>query len=302
MLDVLRYTDANPREYTYLGIGSKNRTNDLAKFTPDLDQILPCFLKDVKKTIRAIHFDPAFSNDYNFLTSYFKAKGFTNDGNVWNSADFRIEVIICPRIFDLEDDFIRSLVTQTIQQKGQLVVQMFTGQELSNTFKKLYGQFEGRDKEYIRQNVLFDITYGTNCHCMTNMTEHAPMLDKNGKFYNFLLFNEVEMLQSIGLHPKMNKFIEIHIMKKLSTVLNEDHVNYRRAIRGEELLFRDKPYRADPEEIMLNLLMSVREILNILNKLGSLTEEKKALFETHSRNYRDMDMYKWYTNMTKLYK
>jgi hypothetical protein len=302
MLDVLKYTQANPREYTYLGIGSKNRHNDLAKFTPDLDQILPCFLNDVQKTIRAIHFDPEFSKDCNFLASYFKSKGFTNDGNVWISKDFRIEVIICPRMFDFEDEFAKTLIKQTIQQKAQLVVQMFTGQELSNTFRKLYGQFEGRDKEYIRQNVLFDITYGANCHCMTNMTEHAPMLDKNGKFYNFLLFDEVEMLQSIGLHPKMNKFIEIHVMKKLSTILNEDHVNYRRATRGEELLFPNKPYQADPEEIMRNLLISVREILNILNKLGSLTEEKKALFETYSRNYRDIDMYKWYTEMTKLYK
>uniref|UniRef100_A0A6C0B2G2 Uncharacterized protein n=1 Tax=viral metagenome TaxID=1070528 RepID=A0A6C0B2G2_9ZZZZ len=302
MFEVLNYTAANPREYTYLGIGSKNRTNDLAKFTADLDQILPCFLNDVKKTIRAIHFDPEFSRDYNFLNSYFKAKGFMNDGNIWISKDFRIEVIICPRMFDLEDNFIHSLVTQTIQQKGQLVVQMFTGHELSNTFRKLYGQFEGRDKEYIRQNVLFDITYGANCHCMTNMAENAPMLDKNGKFINFLLFNEVEILQSIGIHPKMNKLIENQVMKNLSTVLNEDHVNYRRAIRGEELMFLNKPYGTNPEDIMNSLLTSVREILNILNKLGSLTEEKKALFETYSRNYREMDMYKWYADMTKLYK
>jgi hypothetical protein len=302
MRNILNYVQANPREYTYLGIGSKNRTNDLTKFTPDLDQILPCFLKDVKKTIRVIHFDPAFSNDYNFLSSYFKSKGFTNDGHVWISEDFRIEVIICPQMFDFEDDFIRPLIRQTIEHKAQLVVQAYTGWELSNIFKKLYGEFEGRDKEYIRQNVLFDITYGTECHCMTNMTEHAPMLDKNGKFYNFILYNEAEILQSIGLHPRMNKLIEIHIMKKLCTVLNEDHVNYRRAIRGEELLFKNKPYDTNPEDIMNSLLTTVREILNILNKLGSLTDDKRTLFETHSRNYRDMDMYKWYTNMTKLYK
>lgn len=302
MFDVLSYTKANPREYTYLGIGSKNRTNDLAKFTPELDQILPCFLNDVKKTIRAIHFDPEFSNDYNFLEMYFKAKGFMNDGNVWISSDFRIEVIICPRLFDFENGFAKALIKQTIEQDAQLVVQLYNGRELSDIFRKLYGQFDGRDKEYIQQNVLFDITYGVDCHCMPNMTEYAPILDKNGKFYNYLLFNEVEILQSIGLHPKMNKLIEIYVMKKLSTILNEDHVNYRRATRGEELMFLNKPYGTNPEDIMNSLLTSVREILDILNKLGSLTEEKKALFETCSRNYREMDMYKWYTEMTKLYK
>lgn len=302
MLEVLRYTRANPREYTYIGIGSKNRTNDLTKFTADLDQILPCFVKDVSKTIRAIHFDPRFSDDYEFLQKYFGSKGFTYDGNVWISADFRIEVIICPRMFEWDDDFMNTTIKQTIADKSQLVVQEFTGRELADNFKQLYSQFSDSDKHYICQNVLFDITYGTACHCMTDMTEHAPMLDKNGKFYNFTLYDEQDMLQSIGIHPRMNKLIETYIMKKLSTVLNEDHVNYRRATRGEELMFRNKQYGTNPEDIMNSLLTSAREILNILEKIGSLTDDKKVLFETYSRNYREMDMYKWYAEMTKLYK
>lgn len=302
MLNILKHTKANPREYTYVGIGSKSRYTDLAKITGDVDQILPCFLNNVNATIRAIHFDPQFVNDYDFLQVYFKSKGFVYDGVCWNSSDFRIEVIICPCNFDFNDEFMKSLVSQTIQQKTQLVVQLYNGQELTDIFKKLYNEFQDEDREYIRQNVLFDITYGTECHCMTKMTEHAPMVDKDGKFYNFLLYDEAEMLESIGVHPRINKLIESYIMKKLSKVLNEDHVNYRRATRGEEMMFRNKPYGVDPEEIMNSLLSSVREILSILNKLGSLTDEKKALFDTYSQNYRDMDMYKWYTDMTKLYK
>lgn len=302
MLDVLKHTQANPRDYTYLGIGSKSRYTELNKITADVDQILPCFLNDVKTTIRAIHFDPQFSTDYDFLQIYFQSKGFVYDGVSWNSPDYRIEVIICPRNFDFNDSFMRSLVLQIIQQKAQLVVQLYNGGELTDIFRKFYNESQPEDRAYIHDNVLFDITYGTECHCSTKMTEHAPMVNMHGKFYNFLLYDEAEMLESIGVHPRINKLIESYVMKKLSKVLNEDHVNYRRATRGEQLLFPGKPYGIDPEEIMNSLLSSIREILSILNKLGSLTDERKALFEEYSRNYRDMDMYKWYSDMTKLYK
>jgi hypothetical protein len=302
MQNILNYTKANRREYTYLGVGTKSRYNSLDKITGDVDQILPCFLNNVNTTIRAIHFDPLFVNDCDFLELYFKSKGFSFDGLCWYSSDYRIEVIICPRNFNSNDNFLESLVTQTIQEKTQLVVQFYNGQELTDIFKNIYNNSYPEEKAYIRENVLFDITYGTECHCMTKLTEHEPMVDANGKFYNFLLYDEAEMLELIGLHPRMNKLIESYVMKKLSKVLNEDHVNYRRATRGEVFLFPNKLYGSDPEEIMNSLLSSIREILNILSKLNSLPEEKRLLFEEYSRNYRNMDMYKWYSDMTQLYK
>jgi hypothetical protein len=73
-MNLLQYCAANARDYTYIGIGSKNRTADIYNFTPDMDQILPCFLDNVKdKTIRVIHFDPLFAPEYDngFLKRYF---------------------------------------------------------------------------------------------------------------------------------------------------------------------------------------------------------------------------------------
>jgi hypothetical protein len=307
--DLISYCSSNSREYTYIGIGSKNRVNEVSKFTPDMDQIMPCFLDTIKdKTIRMIHFDPQFATeDNNFLTRYFNSKGFSvqdiGGHRSWVSSDFRIEVIIVSEMFDENSLFLKAMMSQAIKYKSKLVVQMYTGSSMDKLFKNLYYCFIESEKQYIRDNILFDITYGDS-HCMTNMTENAPMIDKNGKFYNFLLYSENDMFNSIGLLPKMDELIKVHVMKKLSTILNENHVNYRKAVRGEPLLFNSPYYGifAKAEEIMQVLLGQTRDLLSLLEKLGSLSKEKQDLFNVCSKNYNEMDMYKWYSEMTKLYK
>jgi len=305
-MNILEYCNANTRDYTYIGIGSKNRYSDLKMFTPEIDQILPCFLETVTGTIRVIHFDPYFApeHDNGFLMKYFKAKGFhKSDDYIWLTSDHRIEVLIIPQMFD-DKNFLYKMTEQAIKYSTKLVVQKYTGQELVAEFKGMYGWFSTEHKKYIRNNVLFDITYGSNCHCMTNMKEHGPMVDKNGNFYNFVLYDEEEILNSIGLLPKMDRFIEQHYTAKMAKILNEHHVNYRRAIRGEPLMFPSTKYPSDalPQVIMNYLLYEVNLILKILGKLGAVTDEKKQIFSIYSTNYMEIDMYKWYTEMTKLYK
>jgi hypothetical protein len=299
-MNILDYCAAYPREYTYIGIGTKNRTNDLEKFIPDFDQILPCFLDGVKKSIRAIHFDPAFrpDHDHGFLERYFQGKGFIQQEQyMWTSS--RIEVIVIPQNLS-DDSFLKEMIQQTIDSSSQLVVQQFTGHELLPLFKQLYLEFNPEQQSYIRQNVLFDITYGADCNCGTPMTQYAPVVDSDGHFYNFSLFTHEEQLAFIGRHPSLDKLIAKKILASLSKILNEDSVNYRKAVRGEPLLFKSDT--TNPEEIMRTLLRRVSEILAIMDKLGILTPEKKQLFATHSQNYKELDMYKWYSDMTKLYK
>ena len=48
--------------------------------------------------------------------------------------------------------------------------------------------------------------------------------------------------------------------------------------------------------------LSSEEALKILQRLGKLPEEKVQLFETHKKNYKDIGLHEWYSNMTKLYK
>ncbi len=303
IMKILDHCKYNIRDYTYVGIGSKNRVNTLEEFNADMDQILPCFLEKVQdKTIRCIHFDEQFSPEYDrgFLVKYFTSKGFNQTyDNVWVSTDSRIEVIIMPNHL-LDDIFLRRMIMLMLQYSTQMVVQMFTGKELVPEFKRIYERFDDDSKAYIKKNVLFDITYGTDCNCMTPMTQYEPLVDKNGKFYNFVLYDENDILKSIGVHPKMDKYISEYFNKKLSKMLNDDHVNYRRAIRGEAFLFPTNFRTA--QEIMDNLLVNVRGILHIQEKLGILTREKRETFETYSKNYNEVDMYKWYSAMTTLYR
>ena len=303
IMNILDHCKYNIRQYTYVGVGSKNRVNTLEEFDGDMDQILPCFLEKVQgKTIRCIHFDEQFKPEYDkgFLVDYFISKGFKQTcDNVWLSIDSRIEVIIMP-INLIDDVFFRKMIMLMLQHSTQMVVQMFTGRELVPTFKTIYNRFDNDTKSYIKKNVLFDITYGTDCHCMTPMTQYEPLVDKNGKFYNFVLYDENDILKSIGVHPKMDKYIADYFNKKLSKLLNDDHVNYRRAIRGEPFLFPTTFRTA--QDIMDNLLMKVEGILDIQEKLGTLTEEKREIFKTYSKNYNEVDMHKWYSAMTILYK
>jgi hypothetical protein len=254
----------------------------------------------VKKSIRAIHFDPAFTPEYDrgFLERYFQSKGFVQcEQYIWTSS--RIEVIVIPQNLS-DDSFLKEMIQQSIDSSSQLVVQQFTGHELLPLFKQLYAQFNPEQRKYIKQNVLFDITYGADCNCGTPMTQYEPIVDSDGKFYNFALYTHEEQLAFIGTHPTMDKLISTKLLANLSKVLNEDSVNYRKAVRGEPLMFNS--HSTDPEEIMRSLLRKISEILAIMDKLGILTPEKKELFEVCSRNYKDIDVYKWYSDMTKLYK
>ena len=61
-MKIVDHCKYNHRDYTYIGIGSKNRVDNVEEFNADMDQILPCFLQKVQgKSIRCIHFDKAFN-------------------------------------------------------------------------------------------------------------------------------------------------------------------------------------------------------------------------------------------------
>jgi hypothetical protein len=275
-------------------------------FTEEVDQILPCFLKTITGTIRVIHFDPLFAPEYDkgFLDMYFKAKGFQKPGDyTWLTPDHRIEVVVICQNFN-DNFFLCGMIDQAIMYSTKLVVQKYTGEDMAPLFKKLYSEYSDESKKYIKKNVLFDITYGSQCNCTTNMKSHAPMLDKNNNFFNFILYDEDEILESIGILPKMDDLITKYYTAKLSKVLNDNHVNYRRATRGEPQMFPSMYYPADstPNVIMNYLLTEIGLILQVFDKLGVLTDEKKQIYNLYSTNYLETDLYAWYMGMTKLYK
>ena len=79
-ITLLDWIEKNPREYTYFALGSAPRYTEMSKFTAEIDQIYPRFLRKVNKTIRIIHFDQLFERDDNFafLYEYFDSLGFNH--------------------------------------------------------------------------------------------------------------------------------------------------------------------------------------------------------------------------------
>ena len=295
-------------DYTLINIGSSPRTLILDEFTSDADQLLPVFmldmLKNTDKSFYVVHIDPAFNyaGVPEFLNTYFTSKGYHKAGG-WMSSDGRVEVIIIPELFSFVDHnpIIHQLIKQTILCNTKLIVQQYSGPELLPEFEKFLNS-EFRD--IILKNVLFDITYGADCHCMTPLTKHAPIFDKNGDFCNLAFYDEAHSIELIGIDKRIDKLIQTRILKKFSQILNDNHVNYRKAINGDTHLFPSALYsgKETPDKIMEILLGELSGYMRVLDKLGWITPEKKQIFSEYSTNYKSIDIYKWYSEMSKIYK
>jgi len=290
-----------PKEYTYIGIGSFFRHAEIEKITEELDQVNPCFFKNIRVPKRAIHFDPRFSEHSEFINEYFNEQGFYKDGEyTWKSLDSRTEFIIIPINFyhDEQINFLRDLCRHIIFGGFKLVLQEYTGQILDDLVEKVcYGMSEHERQEF-RRRILFDITDG-NASCMTNMKETFPLVDSNGYFINFKLLNENELLPLIHTNSALDTLIENTFIKKYKKLLNEHHTNYRRRVKGDTCLFIKPEYDfldADPLEIMKVLETELDKVVNI-RKIFKFDEvQYKKLIE----EYYNFDMYKWYSLMNNL--
>ena len=279
-MDMNHILRQEPRDFTYIGIGScpQRELND------ETDQILPVFLQELKSTsIRAIHFDPMFKMDE--MDAYFKTKNIPRKSETtWSNGSIEIILSKEPIYHPEHDWFLKEMVDKVLEAGGRLVVQEFTGRELSDTCKLIYTSI--LSKNIFRKKILFDITYGEACHCVTNMTKYKPLYDAEGNFYNFTLYSLKEMIGYIGISKQIDAIIYSYFYKEYKTILNDMHVNYRR-----NLMKMDNATGEDPDEIMVSLQHKLKSFFPILRALVNLKEvELCALFD----NYRVYDIYKWY--------
>ena len=310
-IDLLDYMKKTPYDNIVFNIGSAPRTHDLDTFNADMDQLLPVFLleliKNTDKSFRVIHCDPAFNyaGCSEFLTKYFKSKGYkcsiTSDYTIWNSD--RVEVIIISTLFISDHRWVlENLIRETVINKRHMIVQQYNGPELLPLFAMILENKPNRSE--ILKYVLFDITYGMDCHCMTPMTKYSPILDRNGDFVNVTFYDEEESISIIGMNPRIDEIIKTRFVKEFSKILNDNHVNYRTAIRGEGHKFPSTLYadNAPAPQIMKILLHELSKNMRVLDKLNYLTPEKYNIFNIYSQNYDTTDLYKWYCEMAKICK
>ena len=295
---LLDYCRENPRPFTYFAIGSAPHTS-VGDLTPKWDQIVPVFLREVSTPKRAIHYDPWFKLPW--LMEYFKDAEFSEFADGWRFVRDDLEVILFPKEFkhygqysDPRDDWIvETLVAQSLEQKTLFVLQEYTGGEVQLWFRRLYEAVS--NKPTFRSKILFDMTYGDDAGCMTDLTKYRPYYTSQGDFINLTLMTSNEMQKVIG----RNAGIDAHILKyyrsKCIELVEFHFVNYRRRVKGEPVLNKCAWYEetARPEQIMEVLHAKFTDLAPVLQRLGFLTVEKIAELDGLLTNYYLVDMYEW---------
>ena len=314
---IVKYLVANQRDYTYLGIGAAPRTTILEDFNSELDQIIPEFLRDIikntTKTITLVHFDPRFEECMDFLLEYFDTQPYnlihdkSEYFSKWISSDYRIEILMFnfSMYHPNQDWFYEQLIDSTIKKKNQLVVQQFTGLNLTCIFKKFYEN--SNNKDIFKQKILFDITYGSDCHCMTNMSTYKPLYFSDGNFINIQLMDINELRPLFKMNEIIDTFIKNHYIKEYRKVIDIIPVDYRRKMlieNGEniqKLINYKNKYTIDSsyETIIEILKTELIPIISVLREIQFMTPEKESILQELLTNYKNYtltskpNVYKW---------
>lgn len=306
-------------DLTYVGVGSA--INDLPGLSAKNDQVVPMFVTEAlmsNKKVTAIHFDPGFKFDV--MEEYFKKRYPMTEsrhlGFGWYWKFGLLEVYILPMAFehksrsssadeDDDIDFMEALINRVLNtDTGRLVFQQYTGYDPVGTFKDLYNASK-RQAEF-KDRVLFDVSYGADTGCCTDMTRWRPILAPHGGYMNFLLYDEFEMRSIIGFRRDVDELIYAHFKKEFIQIVNDNHVNYRRRTKGEDCMFTvGMPYSAtaDPDEIMRHMFGQIQHIMDIFRQLGSLTPENEITLAGLLLTYKPsqcVNVYDWYSAMTKI--
>ena len=221
------HSSLNPKDLTHIAIGSCPRHAELAKFTPEMNQLFPAFISNeiesTSKSIRIIHIDMLTKPHLPFLHEYFASfapKGInfrhniSNGQNIWTSDDNRIEVIF---LFinirhrrDYYGDpidiwFLEKMIEVTLQNKKQLILMEYSGIDPIDVAKFLFNK--SNQKDLFLKHILFDVSFGTaHCYCAIDMTKHFPMYKPDGTFYNFQPKEDSTNKGLIGLPQRVGSF------------------------------------------------------------------------------------------------
>lgn len=302
---LIEYICANPRDLTYLGIGTypNNKAVD-----DHLDQIIPVFVRErldkTGDTVRIIHFDPRFKDSETSETSealvhYFSVRGpklglkfnyYPEDGyELWISEDHRIEILFLKHHFDFADKnkFLEQLIDGVLRKNKKLIIQPFLGMGCDELASKYMKKFP---PELFRRKILFDVTYGEDCGCSTDLTKYLPVYDASGDFINHTLFSAEELLARIDEEPRIRRFVEIRYRKMFNHLAATHIGNSRRRamlMLGESVceiyVSEDDGYTPEDHPVKMICcyeaqLMPLIPILDRIKLLTPKAAEIEALF------------------------
>jgi hypothetical protein len=299
---ILKAISLEPMDLTYLGIGSSPHLSNDQTLDAKHDQLIPlCFhdfiLKE-KKSMRILHFDPHFDSQWEFLHKYFEGWNLLPmefpGGKSWVSDT--LEVIVLPQNLEHEDHywFFEHMTETILNTKGKLAIQEYTGYELQPLQQKLYQATS--QKEKFKRRILLDMSYGTDLGCCTDMTKLQPFYEYNGDFLNLQYLTEDTAKRYIGVSLALDERFKQKYRALFLQTLNHMHVDYRRKLKGESVMYGDSRYTetSSPDEIMDILQQTLRKIIEVLIPLRVLSEQSQEKLESLFASYKEHDPYKWY--------
>lgn len=308
METILHTISEDPMSMTYLGIGSAPHIPQGAKLEAKDDQLIPsCFhemLHHETKTIRILHFDPWFDQQKEFLLKYFDEWSLVpvDCANGFHWIGENLDVYVFPMRLEHEDHFwfFESLVERILDTGGKLLVQEYTGYESNPLNTKLYQACP--EKEKYKCRILFDMTYGTDSGCCTDMRKAQPFYDYSGNFINLHFMTETDAKRWIGISQKLDAILRTKYTAKFLQTLNTYHVDYRRRLKGNTCLYGSPDYtnESSPEDIMKVLEVRLKPCLEILLALRAIEQATQSAFTTLFQTYKEQDPYKWYDSVAKL--
>jgi hypothetical protein len=293
------------KEYTYIGIGSASHT-PLEKYDDRVNQIFPLFVRELGGSWTIIHVDPYFEKPEHqaFLDSYLKSMGFLKRGPYKYETN-NIDILFYPKFMEEEqrESFLTNVTTKVVNAGTKLIVQQYTGHDLIPLFKKVSKTFSPEDFEVIKKNVIWDITYGDEHPCSPDMRTWKPLFIADS-FFNLTCMTDTEVLACMGKNPRIDEIIATHFNKEYNHLINVHHVNFRRRMMGLECLSRTHEYNdsATPEQIMEVFSAYLLPVVRVLKELTKLSDEKYSEQLDCINNYKNYDVYKWYSLMRGIYK
>ena len=294
-------------DITYLGIGSSPHLTGEEQLEAKRDQLIPlCFqeaLLNHKKSMRILHFDPHFDQDLSFLHQYFEQWNLVpiefTGGYSWVNES--LEVIVVSDRLEHERDywFFETLCETILQTKGKLVIQEYTGYELKTLAEKLYSASVQQEK--FKRRIVLDMTFGTDLGCCTDMTKVQPFYEANGDFINLEFLKETDAKRYVGISLKLDELLRQKYRGLYYQTLNRIHVDYRRKLKGEALLYGDPQYtETSPPEVIMSLLQErLQTLLDVLHALRVVSRETIDALVPIFQTYKSYDPYKWYDMVYK---
>jgi hypothetical protein len=300
---ILTCISDEPVAFTYLGIGSCPHVAEGGTLAIKHDQLIPLCLRNTK-SMRILHFDPYFDRYKEFLNHYFQSWNLVpvdfEGGYRWIGDDK--DVIVIPERVEHEGHawFFESLCAKILDTPGKLLLQEYTGYEVTDLTTKLYNI--STQKEKFKRRILLDMTFGTDTGCCTDMVKAKLFYDSSGNFLNLHFATDTDAKRWTGLSRDLDEILQQKYKMKFLQTLNHVHVDYRRRLKGEPSLYGCPHYTdtSTPDEIMKVLQQSLIPIFDLLLTLHVVESKNHELFKDLLQNYTRYDPYKWYDAVLKL--